>query len=403
MKDKLTDKQCAAAKVSSGERLLADGDNLYLRVRPGNKAWMFIYVEPGSRKRRKLVLGAYPTHSLADARKWRDSQTRLVDGGSSPVVVKREALAELSSTHEATVAGLISAYSKRLLQRGAAESAARVLSTTNLYLSPAVLKTPVKLATHKTFTPAIARLIEDGKLRAAGKLRAYLSAAFALACNAEGDPSLNAFSKFAIEANPILRIRKHEGAGGKPGNRALTVPELLAYRAWLDKMPDSPEKRFLLVHLYSAGQRLRQLAAAKVVDDGLVLTDSKGRGSKAREHFVPFTPLLRTLVASEATLSPNPNSKTWAERLARVVSPVSAVLGIEHFTLRDIRRTAETQLAAAGFNLEVRAHLLSHGVSGVQTRHYVRHSFVKEKTTALLSWERLLTGKPGQKVVGIRG
>lgn len=42
-------------------------------------------------------------------------------------------------------------------------------------------------------------------------------------------------------------------------------------------------------------------------------------------------------------------------------------------------------MAAAGVPIEVRAHLQSHGLSGVQARHYVRHDYLPEKEQALRS------------------
>jgi hypothetical protein len=51
----------------------------------------------------------------------------------------------------------------------------------------------------------------------------------------------------------------------------------------------------------------------------------------------------------------------------------------------------ETQLASLGVNLETRAQLLSHGRSGVQAKHYDRHTYIAEKRRALNKWARHLT------------
>ena len=62
----------------------------------------------------------------------------------------------------------------------------------------------------------------------------------------------------------------------------------------------------------------------------------------------------------------------------------------EPFDLRDIRRTCETMLAGLGISRDVRAQLLSHGISGVQAAHYDRHAYTDEKRAALVAWERKL-------------
>jgi integrase len=65
----------------------------------------------------------------------------------------------------------------------------------------------------------------------------------------------------------------------------------------------------------------------------------------------------------------------------------------ERFTPGDIRRTVETRLSALGVSLDVRAQLQSHGLGGVQARHYDRHDYQDEKRAALVKLRELLTGK----------
>lgn len=73
-----------------------------------------------------------------------------------------------------------------------------------------------------------------------------------------------------------------------------------------------------------------------------------------------------------------------SERMAgNRVSRISETLKCEPFNLRDIRRTVETMLASLGVNKDIRAQLLSHGISGVQAAHYDRHDYIDEKRTAL--------------------
>jgi len=62
----------------------------------------------------------------------------------------------------------------------------------------------------------------------------------------------------------------------------------------------------------------------------------------------------------------------------------------ERFELRDLRRTCETMLAAMGVSSDVRAQLQSHGLGGVQSRHYDRHTYMDEKREALQRWEQHL-------------
>jgi hypothetical protein len=47
-------------------------------------------------------------------------------------------------------------------------------------------------------------------------------------------------------------------------------------------------------------------------------------------------------------------------------------------------------LASQGIPRDLRAHLLSHGRSGVQETHYDKYSYLQEKKEALFKWERYL-------------
>ena len=69
---------------------------------------------------------------------------------------------------------------------------------------------------------------------------------------------------------------------------------------------------------------------------------------------------------------------------------ISASMGGESFDLRDIRRTVETMLAGLRISKDIRAQLLSHGISGVQAAHYDRHEYIDEKRVALVAWEARL-------------
>lgn len=66
------------------------------------------------------------------------------------------------------------------------------------------------------------------------------------------------------------------------------------------------------------------------------------------------------------------------------------------FQLRDVRRTCETMLAELGVSRDVRAQLLSHGISGVQAQHYDRYAYMTEKSAALASWEGHLKSIAGR-------
>ena len=55
----------------------------------------------------------------------------------------------------------------------------------------------------------------------------------------------------------------------------------------------------------------------------------------------------------------------------------------EHFTLGDLRRTLETLMAHWGVSMDARKQLQSHGLGGVQQRHYDQYEYLRQKRGAL--------------------
>lgn len=129
-------------------------------------------------------------------------------------------------------------------------------------------------------------------------------------------------------------------------------------------------------------------------------------GAGAREHWVPLTkPLAKALkecnptgvFALSTTKGMKPIAGTTPSKLAaEIASP-----HIINFTAKRIRSGVETALAAARVPLEARGHLQSHGISGVQARHYDGHDYLDAKREALDQLFAILTqaapGVPARK------
>lgn len=100
----LTDTACRNAKSEPGkQRKLFDGEGLFLLVQPnGSKLWRLKYRFAGREK--LLALGAYPTVSLAAARKAKSEARQLLTDGLDPSTTRRlnqaQALAEAANTLE---------------------------------------------------------------------------------------------------------------------------------------------------------------------------------------------------------------------------------------------------------------------------------------------------------------
>ncbi|WP_240699465.1 tyrosine-type recombinase/integrase [Spirosoma sordidisoli] len=81
---------CQTAKPKTKPYKLADGEGLYLEVTPkGTKFWRLKYRLRGKEKR--ISLGAYPSVSVADARKAKDEIKRDIKTGIDPILKRLQA------------------------------------------------------------------------------------------------------------------------------------------------------------------------------------------------------------------------------------------------------------------------------------------------------------------------
>jgi integrase len=236
------------------------------------------------------------------------------------------------------------------------------------------------------------RLIEAGKGRTANKLRSYMRAAYQCALDVKFVAAIPmAFKVFAVQVNPVAQTRRspqYDRADKRPFN----VAELRAYWSLIADVPGT-RAAVLRLHLLTGGQRVEQLVrlrCADVDDDAMLIFDLKGRpGDGPRPHVVPLVPLARQAVrelgkgegefAISTTRGKKPISvRTLAGWAGDIVG--DAIAG---FQLKRIRSGVETLLASKRVSREVRGYLQSHGLTGVQARHYDGHDYMPQKRRAL--------------------
>jgi integrase len=267
---------------------------------------------------------------------------------------------------------------------------------------PETASMPAKDVPSERFADMMRKLIDAGKGRTANKLRSYCRAAYQTARAARSKPSIPVlFKRFDIAANPVADTEPDESQN-RPDKRPLSAAELKAYWSLVKTLPGFPGA-LLRLHLLTGGQRIEQLVNLRtenINEDSLVLHDGKGRpGRPPRPHTVPLIKAARKALAecgatgcfalstdggsthvSATTLS------EWAVDVARGA--------IGNFQAKRIRSGVETLLASAGISQDVRGRLQSHGLSGVQTRHYDGHDYLPEKRAALELLFRLLDARP---------
>lgn len=365
--------------------------------------------------------------TLHEAREKAGELVRLAGAGNNVRVFLQErdaakaaaAEAALAATRNASRGSLAAMFRVYVGSLQGRESHYDAQSIFKLHVSgpfPKLAARPVRQIKAAELRDVLARLIGAGKGRTAAKLRAFLRAAFSMAMRARLDPTLpEAMTAFDIQVNPADRLPSL-AQFSKALNRALTLPELHAFWRRVEGAADSPARGALVACMYLGGQRPTQVLrlTPQMVDASgatLTLLDPKGRNRHAnpRRHVLPIhadlVPALRARLAqAERMESPlfSTNGRvplrkeTVALLVGEIAKAMQAASELERgpFSMRDLRRTAETHMAALGVSSDVRAQIQSHGLGGIQARHYDRHDYMPEKRAALALWAQRFRNLP---------
>jgi hypothetical protein len=449
----LTDAQIQAARKPG--KWIAEalggrgGGSLVVRVmQDGSKRIYFRYTDT-KRRQRMIALGRYDregrsgltlararSRALELSRRYREGERHIRERLRAEAKAEAERIAEAErrarEAARGTLAALLEAYAEFLDAKGSRETARNARSLMRLHVLEAWPEYAAKRAADvrpAEITTVLRALVQKGKGRTAGKLRAYMRAAYALALRAEHDPTVPAALRtFGVEANPVAATAALS-AYNRTRDRVLAPAELGAYLRAVEALPQGPTRSALLAALYLGGQRPTQLLRVRPAEVDLAgrtitLRDPKGRRTQGpRAHVLPITEPAAAILEEALALAAGAPwvftadgvRHTRPETLAEAVRKISAAMANDPelrrakasrgpFEARDIRRTCETMLAALGISRDVRAQIQSHGISGVQARHYDRHDYMAEKRAALEAWARhldlLKSGIP-EKVVPI--
>lgn len=281
---------------------------------------------------------------------------------------------------------------------------------------PDIAGAPASDLTQEQVVDMLRRLVEQGKGRTSNKLRAYLRAAYQCAIDVRVSASIPvAFKAYDVKTNPVAftkRDRQFDTADKRP----LTTDELRTYWSLINQLPGL-HGRCLRLHLLTGGQRIEQLVRLRWVDvreDSITLYDIKGRpGQGARTHTVPI------VKAAARDLQSFERAGEYVFSTKKGVKPISGTTlsgwaaqvvndAIDGFQLKRVRSGVETLLAANRVSREIRGHVQSHGLTGIQARHYDGHDYMPEKREALELLTRELTratrtraAKPPQKTASV--
>ena len=397
--------------------LLRDTGKKGLRLRitkAGGKHWQF-----ETRIKGKLftrALGEWPAVGLDVARKEAHRLRGLAEQGIDPrageaqeKAAKAQAEAEKERAAKFTFGALMADYANELERQGKT-SHAKVRGIFKLHLiegAPKLAATPAALVTAEQVADLLRGLSEAGKERTAGKVRSYCRAAFEMARTSRLNLQVPVhFKSYGVQHNPAAETVAIKLV---PDKNPLMPVHLRQYWQAIEPL-QGVRGAVLRLHLLTGGQRieqLRQLIRSNVGERTITLLDAKGRtGRGARLHTIPLLPAAREALNTLLALNPgefplsvdggeSPVSAKaiadWAKDAATGLEWVPTDKPVGQFQAKRIRSGVETALASLRVSQEIRGHLLSHGVTGVQAASYDGHDYAPQKLEALKTLHRFLT------------
>jgi len=358
----------------------------------GVRSFVLSYRAKGTARR--YTIGRYPVWSVAAARKRAAALRRAVDTGEDPVQAKRD-----DSVRGMRFGELAELY----LQRHAATfkdrgKVARRRIEANLkpwYSKPAA-----------SITRADVRALVESKAAGApvmaNRLRDVVSQIFRFGIERE-----------LVTDNPAMGVRPVVQEIAR--ERVLTPEEIRQFWTALDGVAMQPAYKAALRFVLVTGQRVGEVCGiewAELSDGDTWWTIPAHKSKNGKAHRVPLSKLALEALNSQPRTDSGPIF--CGARGGRVIRPdkVSTALhdnldalGLSHFTVHDLRRTAATLMASIGVDTLVVAAILSHTPQGVTQTVYERYSRDPEKKAALEKWGRhlqsIFTDQPAKKVVSI--
>lgn len=328
------------------------------------------------------------------------------NGGFREIQQKAIAKKKLKQEVEAlnsqfTLGNLLLAYCDYLekIGRKAHKDARNIFKKDVISAWPKLAELPANDVTSEQVADILRRIHENGHPRTSNKLRSYMRAAYQVAKSAKNKASIPAnFKSFQISHNPAADTEPDTSANRSDKN-PLTTSEMKTYWQCI-KAISGFKGAALRLHLFTGGLRIEQLVNLKVSDansDQITLFDIKGRtGSSSPRPYV--TPLIeisaRALAHFESTgeyaLSLNGGLTHISASTLSKWSCEAVEAKIQNFSAKRIRSGVETLLARQKYSKDLRGRLQSHGISGIQDKHYDAYDYVDEKREMLQTLFKVL-------------
>ena len=392
---RLTDAKVKAIRGTAKRKTVWEGGTGFgVRVEPtGTKAFVLWYRFNG--KAEGVTLGRYPKMSLSTARSEAAKIREKISKGLDPKISIKE---EKRANKEAySVSDLIEEYLEKWAKpnKKSWREDERILKKDVL---PVWGRRKARDLKRRDIVLLIDRIVDRGSPIQANRALATVRKMFNFA-----------LSRSILDTSPCVAIQAPSKENRR--DRVLSDDEIRQFWTKLDQCQMSEGIRLILKLLLVTAQRKGEIAFSEWTEFDLQAgwwTIPKEKSKNALPHRVPLNDLALELLNHAKDLS---NDFKWVFPGKRGDKPITGpaidhavrnnldVFKIKDFTPHDCRRTAASGMTGMGTSRLVVSQILNHAESGV-TAVYDRHSYDKEKKSAMNKWDRrlqaILSGKTGK-------
>ncbi len=404
----------AVKQAKPRERLykLYDGDGLQLRIMPsGSKIWLFDYKRPYTKKRTCLSLGAYPTISIADARKKRTEAKELLAKDIDPQEYRDEQ-SRISKTADNNTLEYIAAQWLEVKKADiSGDHASDTWRSLELHIFPQLGKVPIHKITAIKAIDTIKPIAAKGSLETIKRL-----------CQRLNEIMIYAVNTGIIKSNPLAGISKAFQKPAKQHLPTLKPEELPLLLRTLTTASIKYTTRCLIE--WQLHTMVRPSEAAGTRWDEINLETAiwhipSERMKRKKEHVIPLSSQCLALLELMKPISGRSQFVFPSDRdpkkhtNAQTANTAIKRMGFDKkLVAHGMRSLASTILNEEGFDGDVNEAALAHIGNNEVRNAYNRANYLERRKPVMAWWSdqiekaatgnMSLTGNRGLKIVGMK-
>jgi len=376
---RFTDKWIKNIKPTNKKQEFNAGDGFLLRVATsGSKTFYFRYKK--DEKKNFIKLGTYPDCTLEQARQKHLDARVVLKNGDDP----KGRLSDINTVGELAD----NWYNKYILINR--KQPGHIKQHIDTDIVPFIGKLNLEDVTTRKLVLVLEKIVDRGAKVHANKVLSSMKQMFNYG-----------ISKGIVTTNPLQNTKAMD-IGGKelPRERNLSIPEIKSVWLYLDSDKHRMRKYTILAIklLILTGCRLSEVREAQWKEfDGNLWTIPKERYKTGIEHKIHLTGSMLELLSELKTLAENsrfvlPSTITSEDKplsekaLGRAVLRSQERLGIEQWTIHDLRRTFASRMAdTVGIDIVVIEKLLGHKLPKIMAT-YQKDEMLIKRQDALEQW-----------------